>query len=66
MIPYSRQNITTEDEEAVCKALHHPFLTQGQKLVNLKRFYAEQLAVKKQSLALVGVRHFNVLMQLAG
>ena len=64
MIPYSRQNLTTEDEEAVLKALHHPFLTQGPKIGEFERFYAEQLAVQKQSLALVGVRHFNLLMRL--
>ena len=43
MIPYSRQNITTEDEEAVCKALHHPFLTQGPKIGEFEKYIDDQL-----------------------
>ena len=32
MIPYSKQNITKEDEDVLKKALFDPFLTQGPKV----------------------------------
>ena len=47
MIPYSRQNLTTEDEEAVLKALHHPFLTQGPKIGEFEEVLCKTIGSKE-------------------
>ena len=47
MIPYSRQNLTKEDVEAVCKALHHPFLTQGPKVGEFEKLLCSTIGSKE-------------------
>lgn len=42
MIPYSKQNITKEDEDVLRKALFHPFLTQGPKIGEFEKSLSQK------------------------
>ena len=46
MIPYGRQHITEEDIEEVVKTLKSDFLTQGPKVVEFEKKFAEYIGVK--------------------
>ncbi len=42
-IPYGRQYITKEDEKAVVEALYHPYLTQGPKIDEFEKVFADYI-----------------------
>ncbi len=42
-IPYGKQHITKEDEQAVLETLHHSFLTQGPKIEEFEKAFAEYI-----------------------
>ncbi len=42
-IPYGKQHITKEDEQAVIETLHAPFLTQGPKIEEFEKAFAEYI-----------------------
>jgi UDP-4-amino-4,6-dideoxy-N-acetyl-beta-L-altrosamine transaminase len=45
-IPYGRQNITQEDVEAVIEVLHSDYLTQGPKIAEFEKYFAEYVGAK--------------------
>lgn len=45
-IPYGKQHITQEDEQAVLNALHHPYLTQGPKVKEFEDKFATYVGAK--------------------
>jgi UDP-4-amino-4,6-dideoxy-N-acetyl-beta-L-altrosamine transaminase len=46
MIPYGKQHITSEDIEAVVKALQSDFLTQGPEITNFEKAFSEYIGCK--------------------
>ena len=46
MIPYGKQNITEEDIQAVAKALTGDFLTQGPKILEFEKLFANYIGSK--------------------
>ena len=46
MIPYGKQNITEEDIQAVAKALTEDFLTQGPKILEFEKLFANYIGSK--------------------
>lgn len=46
MIPYGRQNITEEDIQAVVETLKSDYLTQGPKILEFERVFAEYIGSK--------------------
>ncbi|MCP5484914.1 MAG: UDP-4-amino-4,6-dideoxy-N-acetyl-beta-L-altrosamine transaminase [Spirochaetales bacterium] len=45
-IPYGRQNITAEDMAAVAETLQSPFLTQGPKIAEFERAFADYVGAR--------------------
>ncbi len=45
-IPYGKQHITKEDEQAVIEALYHPYLTQGPKIAEFEKAFADYIGCK--------------------
>lgn len=45
-IPYGKQHITKEDEQAVVEALYHPYMTQGPKIKEFEEKFAHYIGCK--------------------
>ncbi len=45
-IPYGKQHITKEDEQAIIEALYHPYLTQGPKIDEFEKAFADYIGCK--------------------
>ncbi len=45
-IPYGKQHISKDDEQAVLEALRHPYLTQGPKIEAFEKAFAEYIGSK--------------------
>lgn len=63
MIPYGRQNITVEDIQAVVETLKSDYLTQGPKILEFERAFAEYIGSKYAVAVANGTAalHLNIL-----